>query len=158
MSMTMVASKSVTAQTIKDTSGPNANDTLQVGGDPQGIAVNKATNKIYILKPLDGTVTVLDSKSGTVKNIPVGIGNNASCPYCIGVDSMNNKIYVANGQSNTVSVIDGYSDTVKTIPVGRNPKFILVTTLPINATICCKIFVANTDDNTVSVIEAIVIL
>jgi hypothetical protein len=73
MSVVMVASKSVNAQTIQTMKGPNAPDQLQVGGDPEDIAVNPVTNKIYILNPGNGTVTVLDSKSGTVKNIPVGL-------------------------------------------------------------------------------------
>ena len=128
MSVIMVASKSVTAQTIETMKGPPAPDQLQVGGDPEGIAVNTVTNKIYILNPGIGTVTVIDSKSGTVKNIAVGLGYTDSCPYCIGVDSRNNKIYVANRLSGTVSAIDGNSDTVKkTIPVGSFPTFILVT-------------------------------
>jgi YVTN family beta-propeller protein len=142
MSVIMGASKSVTAQTIESTSGPIAADQLQVGGHPQGIAVNPVTNKIYILSPADGTVKVLDSKSGTVKNIPVGIGDDVSCPYRIDVDSLNNKIYVANTVSDSVSVIDGSSDTVKkTIPVGDEPTFLLVPRYPIPSEY--KIYVAN---------------
>jgi YVTN family beta-propeller protein len=151
MSVVMVASKSVTAQSIETLKGPVAPDQLQANGDPRGISVNMVTNKIYILNSANGTVMVLDSKSGTVKNIPVGIGYGTSCPYCIGVDSRNSKIYVANTVSDTVSVIDGNSDTVKTtIPVGYHPQFILVTQ---GYQECCKVFVANTDSNTVSVID-----
>jgi len=103
----MLASQSVVAQTI-ETMAPNAADQLPVGGDPTAIAVNLATNKIYRLNLAKGTATVIDSKSGTVKNIPVGIGlGGLLCPYCIGVDEKNNKIYVANTLSNTTSVIDG---------------------------------------------------
>jgi len=128
ISVVMVASKSVIAQSIETLKAPRAPDQLAVGGDPEGIAVNTATNKIYILNPGNGTVTVIDSKSGTIKNIPVGLGYSGSCPYCIGVDSRKNKIYVANTISDTVSVIDGNSDTVqKTVPVGRYPTFIYTT-------------------------------
>jgi DNA-binding beta-propeller fold protein YncE len=91
MSVIIIASESVTAKTIETMKGPNAPDQLQVGR-----ALNFVTNKIYVLSPLDGTVKVLDSKSGTVKNIPVGTGYPASCLYCIGVDFGNNKIYEAN--------------------------------------------------------------
>jgi len=157
----MVASKSVIAQSIETLKAPRAPDQLAVGGDPEGIAVNTATNKIYILNPGNGTVTVIDSKSGTIKNIPVGLGYSGSCPYCIGVDSRKNKIYVANTISDTVSVIDGNSDTVqKTVPVGRYPTFILVTPNPSEIRLpnrigetCCKIYVANTISDTVSVID-----
>jgi YVTN family beta-propeller protein len=171
MSVIMVAPKSVTAQTIQTLGVPTAPDQLPIGGDPGSIAVNTKTNKIYILSPADGTVIVLDSKSGAEKNIHVGIGTGFICRYCIGVDSMNNKIYVANSLSNTVSVIDGNSDTVKkTIPVGQRPTFVLVTWyIPyanVNLKIskypsfvspvlrhCCKIYVANTFNDTVSVID-----
>lgn len=165
----MVASKIAIAQTIETMKGPTAPYQLQVGGHPKDIAVNTATNKIYILNPEDGTVTVLDSKSGTVKSIPVGLGSPIlPCAYCIGVDYMNNKIYVANEDSDTVSVIDGNDDTVKkTIPVGSNPSFILVTTYPksgkiptghiaytVTSQTCCKIYVANNDHfGTISVID-----
>jgi hypothetical protein len=63
---------------------------------------------------------LIDSKSGTVKNIPVGLGytslgsGHMSCSYCIGVDSRNNKIYVANAVSGTVSANEpGYGDCCK---------------------------------------------
>jgi DNA-binding beta-propeller fold protein YncE len=74
MSVIIVAYKSVTAQSIETNKGPIALDQLQVGGDPESIAVNTVTNKIYTLNPTNSTVTVIDSKSGTVKNIPVGLG------------------------------------------------------------------------------------
>ena len=160
MSVIMVASKSVTAQSIETMGGPNVPDQLAVGGHPEDIAVNQVTNKIYILNPLDAIVTVLDSKSGTVKNIPVGSGS-VCFRNCITVDQLNNKIYVANTFSDTVSVIDGNSDTVKkNIPVGDRPTFILVSRyqgvglgkvglLPPEY----KIYVANTFSNTVSVID-----
>ena len=107
------------------------------------------------MNPGDGTVTVLDSKSGIVKTIPVGLGYEHSCPYCIGVDSRDNKIYVANGASSTVSVIDGKSDTVKKdTPVGNWPTFILVTRYPSGFESCCKVYVANTYGDTVSLIDS----
>jgi len=104
MSVIMVASESVTAQTIQTMGGPPAPNQLP------DIAVNEATNKIYILNVGDDTVTVLDSKSGIVKSISGGssergVSGSSECTYCIGVDSRNNKIYVANSASDTVSVI-----------------------------------------------------
>jgi len=110
MSVIMVASESVTAQTIQTMGGPPAPNQLPVGGDPEDIAVNEATNKIYILNVGDDTVTVLDSKSGIVKSISGGssergVSGSSECTYCIGVDSRNNKIYVANSASDIVSVI-----------------------------------------------------
>jgi DNA-binding beta-propeller fold protein YncE len=73
MSVIILASKSVIAQTIETMNPPAASDQIQVGRDPQDIAVNTATNKIYILNAGDGTITVLDSKSGTVKTLNEGV-------------------------------------------------------------------------------------
>jgi YVTN family beta-propeller protein len=95
-----------------DETHKGAPDQLRIGGHPEDIAVNQV-NKIYILSPEIGIVTVLDSKSGTIKNIPVGEGATYCSPYCMGVDPADNKIYVANALSDTVSVINGNNDTVK---------------------------------------------
>lgn len=59
--MIMVGSKSVAAQSIETLKGPIAPDRLQAGGDPEDIAVNTATNKINILNPGNGTVTVMSN-------------------------------------------------------------------------------------------------
>ena len=49
----------ITAQTIQTMGGPPAPNQLPVGGDPEDIAVNEATNKIYILNVGDDTVSKL---------------------------------------------------------------------------------------------------
>src|SRR5262249_54451013 len=133
----------------------NPKDQITVDGLPQGIAINTVTNKVYVLNRANGTVAVIDSNSGEVKNIHVGNAYNWAnypCPHCIGVDSQNNKIYVANTGDNTVSVINGANDTVRTVPVGTQPNFVLVVSKTYSHT-GDKIYVGNSLDNTVSVIN-----
>jgi YVTN family beta-propeller protein len=82
------------------------NPQIIVGSQP--IAVNNITNKIYVTNTNGGTVSVIDSNSGSVtKNIGVG-----TTPVYVAVDSFTNRIYVANEESNTVSVLDGNNDSV----------------------------------------------
>jgi len=128
------------------------------------IAVNPITNKIYVANPDSNTVSVIDSTTGNVTNIRVGIS-----PIAIGVDDTTNKIYVANSGSDTVSVINGDSDKREQndIPVGNNPMSILVyqsrphefagrifVGLDSHHHEADKIYVANSGSDTVSVINA----
>ena len=88
MSVSMLASKSVTAQTIQTMGGPIRQDELQVGGDPEDIAVNTDS----------GTVSVIDGNTDTVKKtIQVG-----KMPRFVLVDGLT--IYIANYESFSVSV------------------------------------------------------
>ncbi len=138
MSVMMATSPSVIAQTIQTTkTSTNPKDQITVDGLPQSIAINTKTNKIYVLNQLNGSVSVINSNSGEVKNVRIGNPyNNTSFSYfhdrdclgqdCIKVDERNNMIYVANPQDNRVFVIDGTNDTVKSVLVGSHPDFILV--------------------------------
>ncbi|MGC1928493.1 MAG: hypothetical protein WA667_05920 [Candidatus Nitrosopolaris sp.] len=89
-----------------------ANPQINLASQPQGIAVNEETNKIYIESVANGTVSVIDSNSGApVKKITVGKSNPGSEDTgFITVDPYRNRIYVAN--TDTVSMIDGNNDTV----------------------------------------------
>lgn len=128
VSLATISGSNVNAQSIETMSGQSkvANPQIMVGGNgilvnedtKMGIAVNEDTNKIYVYIPTSGIVSVIDSNSGTVKNIHVG---GYSTLYriprqdptaVIAIDNSDNKIYVANAVSNTVSVIDGDNDTV----------------------------------------------
>lgn len=132
-----------------------ANPQIKVGGEAQEIAVNGDTNKIYIYNPINGTVSVINSNSGSpVKNIRVGKYSSGQDltpgSSSMAIDFDDNKIYVANSDSNTVSVIDAVNDSViARISVGKHPISIAVDTWPIHP----KIYVAN-ENNTVSVIDA----
>ena len=91
--------------------------TINVGNEPLGgVAVNPATNLIYVASMNDNNVSVIDGKSNQViAKIEVGDG-----PDGIGVNPETNRIYVANENSNNVSVVDGSTSlVVDTIEVGN---------------------------------------
>jgi YVTN family beta-propeller protein len=101
---------------VDESSGSVSN--LPTGAAPCAVAVNPATNRIYVVNYEDDTVTVIDAREGkTLATAPVGKN-----PQGIAVDIKANRIYVANVHGDSVSVIDGARNTViKTLRAGHNP-------------------------------------
>jgi YVTN family beta-propeller protein len=107
--------------------------TVAVGVSPQALAIDKATNTIYVTNTNDDTVSVIDGStcngsdaSGcgqTPPTAPVGAG-----PRAVAVNQATDTIYVGNGFDGTVSVVDGRgcnginssgcSQTPPTVPIG----------------------------------------
>ena len=121
---------------------------MGIGTSPRSLAINSATDNIYVLN--DGVssstprVSVIDDSTNTVV-ATVGVGNN---PQNLAINSATDRIYVPNSGDNTVSVIDGFTNTVvATVGVGNNPQ-----NLAINSA-TDRIYVPNSGDNTVSVID-----
>lgn len=90
--------------------------TIQVGGQPLSLAVNPATNTVYV--PTGNGVAVIDGATDTVTaTIPLpGRGNP------VAVDPSTDRIYVIDdqGRSGSVAVIDGASNRiVATVAVGN---------------------------------------
>jgi YVTN family beta-propeller protein len=101
--------------------------TIQLGknNSPDPVAVNPATNKVYVstsdvITPHSG-MSVIDGATGSViKTITF-----ADWSWATAINSATNKIYTA--VSNAIIVIDGTSDSiVKTLPVGVFPYAIAV--------------------------------
>jgi DNA-binding beta-propeller fold protein YncE len=89
--------------------------TVSVGGSPGNVAVNRATDTIYVTNADDNNVSVID---GASCNAEVTTGCNrtpptvavGSQPVDVAVDDATDTVYVANwgnGAGTTVSVIDG---------------------------------------------------
>jgi DNA-binding beta-propeller fold protein YncE len=149
--------------------------TISVGTLPLGVAVDEATDTVYVANALDGTVSVIDGatcnaddSSGcgqTPMIVPVGAFDNA-----LAVDPVTDTVFVTNQDASpgTVSVIDGNSCNAThhsgcasqpeaTIGVGGGPSGLAVN--PVTDTV----YVANTgldnmenpvpNGNTVSVID-----
>lgn len=89
-----------------------ARATVDVGGRPYALAINEATDTIYVVDMLDNTVSVIDGATcnGTEHSgcglTPPTVSTGGS-PDGVAVDRTTNTIYVANGNDNDVSVIDG---------------------------------------------------
>jgi DNA-binding beta-propeller fold protein YncE len=141
--------------------------TVPVPSGPAYLAVNSATDTVYVTIVLGGsdTISVLDGAtcnaqvtSGcgqTLKTVQVG-----PIPVAIAIDQNSDTVYVANsginGNGDTVSVIDGATcngtqssgcNQVQTITVGEGPNWIAVDASTHTA------YTANSTDDSVSVIN-----
>jgi YVTN family beta-propeller protein len=120
--------------------------TVHVGDGPSGIAVDQATDSVYVTNNGGDTVSVINGATcnakdqagcgGTPPTVTVGNG-----PFAVGIDSTTDSIYVTNGGAmsngtsssvgDTVSVIDGATcnaavqsgcdQTPATVAVGPGP-------------------------------------
>jgi YVTN family beta-propeller protein len=102
---------------VKSSEGDLLKDITGLGTSPLPFSLieNPNTNKIYVINPALSKVSVIDSKTDKLRNIPVGTG-----PIDITIDEIDNKIYVANQGSGTISVIDGKEDqVVQVIPIAQ---------------------------------------
>ena len=77
--VSLVACPSLCAQSLVGT-----------GSRPFAIAVNPATNKIYVVNNGPNTVTIIDGATNTTETVPVG-----TAPVAIAVNTVTNKAYVA---------------------------------------------------------------
>ena len=102
---------------------------VNVGVYPYAVAVNSATNKIYVVNNCGGdvncasigTVTVIDGATNNTTSVNVGYFPNA-----LAVNATTNKIYIANqcgsdpscASEGTVTIIDGATTIRTSVSVG----------------------------------------
>lgn len=115
---------------------------VTVGAYPVAIAVNPATNKIYVLNQNSNNLTVIDGATYNTNTVLTG-----NVPNAAAVNAATNKIYVANWGSSSVTVIDGATNLTTTVSVGSHPFALAVN--PVTN----KIYVANYASNNVTVID-----
>jgi YVTN family beta-propeller protein len=85
--------------------------------NPQAIAFNPATKKVYVVDTAHAAVDVIDTVSQSVQHVAVG-----AAPVSIAVDPASGRAYAANAADGTVTIIDGISNAVlATVPVGARP-------------------------------------
>jgi YVTN family beta-propeller protein len=96
--------------------------TIPVGsGYPCAAVINPLTNKIYVGKWLEFSVTVIDGASNSTTTVATG-----ECPEALALNLMTNKIYVANDRGSSVTVIDGADNSTATVPVGHWPMAVAI--------------------------------
>lgn len=125
-------------------SGQTVRKTIKAGLFPSAVAVNPATNRIYILNQgndiVPGTVTVLDGASNRTTTISDPL---AQGPIAAAVNPLTNRIYVVNNLVDpanfSVTVIDGATNG--TTHLGGND-FDLPSGVAVNP-VTNKIYVAN---------------
>ena len=85
----------------------------RVGGGPDGIALNLATDTLYVSDVTDDTVSVLDAATCNA-TVSSGCGTQHSrslrtgqSPEWVTVDQATDTIYVPNGDAGNMSVLNG---------------------------------------------------
>jgi len=86
--------------------------TLPVGSNPDGVAVDQATNTVYVTNGGSNTVSMIDGATcdsadqGGCDQTPgtATVGNN---PYPIAIDQRTGAVYVGNDGDGTLSLING---------------------------------------------------
>lgn len=87
---------------------------IATGLHPDAIAVNKVTDRIYVVNSGSGNVSVID---GTVDQV-IGTMKTDRRPYYIAVNEVTNKAYVSNTFSKVMTVLDLSTGVPSDWPVG----------------------------------------
>jgi YVTN family beta-propeller protein len=127
---------------------------------PSAVAVNSATDKIYISNLNDtagsghGGVTVIDgaTNSSTTVTDPTAACDSFGHAN-LAVEPAMDKVYVANCKSNNVTVIDGATKSTTTI---ADPNAVTPIAVAVNPR-THKAYVANSGSNNVTVVDATMI-
>jgi DNA-binding beta-propeller fold protein YncE len=134
---------------------------VTAGTDPIGIAIDEATNTVYVAN-FSGAVAVVNGRrcdarhtsgcNAALATVPVGV-----YPQFLAVDDRTHTIYVANSGSNTVSVIDGRRCNAGTTAGCRRPRAsIAVGPVPFTVAVndvTDTVYVTDLGAHTVSVID-----
>ena len=149
----------VSTTEVSAASTPTVISTIKVGGggqQPEAIAVNPNTNRIYTANKLSNNISVIDGNSDTTITT-VNINNT---PRDVAVNPNTNLIYVTS--SNCISVIDGSTNTI-TATLGPYPSYTQYVAVNSNTnriyiTSYCAIFVIDgTTNNLITTVEIPVI-
>jgi len=94
--------------------------TVTVGNAPAGIAIDRATDTVYVADAADNTVSVVDGArcnaevlSSVCSHAPPTVATGTQ-PVPVGLDSATDTLYVGNQVDDTVSVIDTATCNAKT--------------------------------------------
>ncbi|OGF17159.1 MAG: hypothetical protein A2509_10050, partial [Candidatus Edwardsbacteria bacterium RIFOXYD12_FULL_50_11] len=120
----------------------NDTATVATGSAPFALAVNPATNKIYVANYGNANVTVIDGATNGTATVWAGAN-----PRAVAVNPLTNKAYVANYNDSSVTVIDGATNDTATVTVGAKPRAVAVNPLT------NRIYVANEGSASVTVID-----
>lgn len=147
----------------------NTPPTATVGSSPAGIAVNQATDTVYVANTNDNTLSVIDGSNCNATDasgcghsaVTVPLGSSPLGPWAVAVDQATNTVYVLKpGSPGTVSVIDGSTCNASVTSGCRNvPPTVTVGDAngPVAGLAVDQatdtIYVVNTGDDTASVIN-----
>jgi YVTN family beta-propeller protein len=120
------------------------NGTIPVGSDPDAIAYDPASGKLFVANYQSNTIsTISDSTNTVIATTPSGSGPNGAA-----FDPTTGDVFMPNRYANNVTVLSSSSSqVVANVPVGNTPQG--ATYDPSNG----DVYVANVHANTVSVIS-----
>ncbi len=85
-----------------------ANATVTTGSQPNGLAVNPLTNRVYVANGLADTLSVVDGGTDTeVAEFAIGNG-----PTDVAVNTRTNRVYVVNFLDGNLKVVDGSDNSI----------------------------------------------
>ena len=96
---------------------------VKVGKDPVALAINEATNRIYVANNGDGSISVIDG----AKDVVAATVNVGQLPYVLAVNPVTNKIFVSNTFSDKITLIDGATNAMSTIKAGSADSIVIDT-------------------------------
>lgn len=117
--------------TARPLSAQHLTATIASGSAPSAIAINPATNKIYVANcgsgctggNGNGSIKVIDGATDTVTTIADPHGIN---PVALAVNPKTNKVYVANAGSNNITIIDGATNLTTTVSADVYPAAVAI--------------------------------
>jgi len=136
---------------------------VPVGNSPVALAVDERAGHVFVANQVDGTVSVLDARSGRViRTVPVG-----TAPVAVAVDARTGRAFVVNSNvfptgtisgPSSVSVLDTHTGAlVRTVAVGQRAYTLAIDerayTLAIDER-ANRVFVVNGDSDSVNVLDA----
>ena len=143
--------------------------TVRVGTDPANVAVDPATNSLYVANTFDntnsstGTVSVVNGAncdasdpsgcaSQTPPEVPVGAD-----PVSTAFDATTNTVFVTNAKDKTVSIIDAaHCNATRLSGCNARPPTVTIGGVPTFATVDTDlhtVYVVNQADNTLAVLS-----
>jgi len=136
--------------------------TMTVGNGPSGVAVDQATDTVYVTNSGDNTVSVINGATCNA-TVTTGCGQKpptvhvGQLPLFATLDQANHTLYVTNANDSTFSMIDAATCNAQvTSGCGSTPPTVKVGAFPIPMVVDRKtdtIYLANGAGTTVSVIN-----
>ncbi len=125
--------------------GQSPNAVLPVGVDPFGVAIDNASDTVFVSDAGSDNVTEINgSTDASIGSIPVG-----ASPHGLAFDPVNRELYVADSGDRRVTVYSERRGTVvANVSVGRDPIGVAFDRAS------GDIFVADSDSNAISVLRA----
>lgn len=87
---------------------------IAVGREPNAIAIDPSTNRIFVVNAGSGNASVIDGEQNRViATVPTD-----TRPYAISIDAILHRAYATNTFSDKITAIDGTTNTAKQLPFG----------------------------------------